>query len=166
MLSWPGLWEASHFYNLGDPSHRTHRTPGRAAVAFRFLRCWPNKPKAQEIEDKVQAMCKPWSWTCRSLKTVYIWYPTVPWLWFTMMSYFPFKIWPEISATESQPGASIVTKDHVTGVNQWLGDTLETKKNWFTCFLCNKNGRDLPLVHQPRSRTRAPTPTFWWWTRQ
>lgn len=154
MLSWPGLWEASHFYNLGDPSHRTHRTPGRAAVAaLAFLAAGPTSPKPRKSKIKSkQAMCKPWSWTCRSLKTVYTLYPTVPWLWFTMMCYFPFKKWPEISATESQPGTSIVTKDHVTGVNQWLGDSLEKKLIYL--FLVQKNVRDLPLVHQPRSRTR------------
>ena len=62
------------------------------------LRCWPSKPNAQEIEDKVQAMCRPWSsrrsaatgmCTCRHLKTENT--PRFHGSWFMMIWYLPFK---------------------------------------------------------------------------
>lgn len=57
--SWPGRGEIPRFCSLGNWELL------EVYKRFSVLSSKPSRPRAQEIEDNVQAMCKPWSWKSR-----------------------------------------------------------------------------------------------------
>lgn len=57
--SWPGRGEIPRFCSLGNWELL------EVSKRFSVLSSKPSRPRAQEIEDNVQAMCKPWSWKSR-----------------------------------------------------------------------------------------------------